>query len=123
MLFQTERKQFYTRISAGNKVYQNLMTSDLPEVNNSLLSLSNRVRILCIGISRGGQDGSYDKIFYLCFKKRPEAAMAMMTKRTTTTVTKTVVRTVTRGLKKTSTWTKTSTLTMMKSRTIRGLER
>ena len=45
ILFQTEREQFYARISAGNIVYQNVMTSDLPEANDSLLSLSTRVRI------------------------------------------------------------------------------
>jgi len=44
LLFQAEREQFYSRISAGNQLYQDLITSHLPETNNSLKELSVRVR-------------------------------------------------------------------------------
>ena len=44
MVFQAEREQFYSRISAGNQLYQDLITSHVPETNNSLKELSVRVR-------------------------------------------------------------------------------
>ena len=44
LLFQTQREQLYSRISAGNQLYQDLITSHVPETNNSLKELSVRVR-------------------------------------------------------------------------------
>ena len=44
LLFQDERERFYSRISAGDQLYQDLMTSHVPEANNSLTELSIRVR-------------------------------------------------------------------------------
>ena len=44
LLFQAERERFYSRISAGDQLYQDLMTSHVPETNNSLKELSIRVR-------------------------------------------------------------------------------
>lgn len=39
-----EREQFYARIAAGNQVYQELVTSNVPKTNESLNELSVRVR-------------------------------------------------------------------------------
>ena len=44
LLFQAGREQFYSRISAGNQLYQDLITSHVPETNNSLNKFSLRVR-------------------------------------------------------------------------------
>lgn len=44
LLFQAERERFYSRISAGNQLYQDLTTSHVPETKNSLKELSIRVR-------------------------------------------------------------------------------
>jgi len=43
---KAEREQFYSRISAGNQLYQGLITSHVPETNNSLKELSVRARDL-----------------------------------------------------------------------------
>lgn len=42
-VFQVEREHFYARISEGNQLYQELVTSKVPEANNSLKELSIRV--------------------------------------------------------------------------------
>ncbi|KAL9987042.1 hypothetical protein ACROYT_G001277 [Oculina patagonica] len=42
---KAEREQFYSRTSSGNQLYQDLMTTNVPQTNDSLKELSLRVSI------------------------------------------------------------------------------